>query len=946
MTATELTPSFHHLCRLADASSREQRSDAELLRAFVQDRDEEAFVAIVRRHSGLVLGVCRRTLHHHQDAEDASQATFLALARHAGSIRRADSLAAWLHGVAFRVAMKIRKRCRQQTLSAPVADSLAAAATDDLSWREVLSVLDEEVQRLSESCRRVFIECCLNERSGAEVARALGLKEGTVSSRLARARKQLRERLALRGVTLSAVLSVAGLSSPQRLSAAVVRSTARAAAQMAAGGSAAGVVPAHVLSIARGVTQAMLCSRVRVALLLILFVGFLTAGAWGLLAPAAAQLPKEQPKTVAPRKVEDKNPSERISGRVLDPEGRPVKGAKLFLASRTDEAQKGRRQVASTDAAGKFETALTPVDRERDVILVAMAAGLAPDWISVRDLKGKTNVVLQLVKNDQPLSGRLLDLEGRPLANITVDVRWVGKARDEDVGKWINHFLTMNKKGYWINEDDLLIGRPVALGTPRSATTDKDGRFSLSGIGRDRVATLFFRSERTALMRIQVAARPGPKDGWVRGEHGLYGSPFTFLLPPCKPIIGTVRDKKTGKPIAGVKIASSNWIDETLTDSRGRYRIIGAAKRSSYTLTLGGRKGVPYLGYTRHNIPDTPGLEPLTVDFELERGLEISGKVLDKATGKPVRGSVMYFHTRDNSFASRYTTLGKASLIIGRWGEIAADGTFTVLGIPGPGVLVVLAKDSARYPRIDSRDVLWNLGVNGWPSAPAHLAVKIDPREEKPGSLNCGVLTLTPGIIRQGTLTDVAGKPVTGVRVVGLTDKTTPQKLDGSTFTATGLQPGRERAIVFLHVGKKLGAVVGVGAAGANAFTVKLQPLGAIKGRLLDSEGKPLVKQTVVVKLSLDGKRFANLPTEYNSLDLLFSIIPGAWRDFTGRETTTDKDGRFRLEGIIPGETYNLYGGRGDIERKGGVTHRAPKLTLTPGQEKDLGDLKSEQDKP
>ena len=76
-------------------------------------------------------------------------------------------------------------------------------------------------------------------------------------------------------------------------------------------------------------------------------------------------------------------------------------------------------------------------------------------------------------------------------------------------------------------------------------------------------------------------------------------------------------------------------------------------------------------------------------------------------------------------------------------------------------------------------------------------------------------------------------------------------------------------------------------AVGANAFTVKLQPLSVVKGRLLDPDGKPLTNQTVVVKLSLDGKRFANLPTEYNSLDMLFSIIPGAWRDFTGRETTT-----------------------------------------------------------
>jgi RNA polymerase sigma factor (sigma-70 family) len=942
MTATPLTPTFRRLCRLAD-SGRESHSDAELLRAFVEDHDQEAFVAIVRRHSGLVLGVCRRALNHLQDAEDASQATFLALARHAVSIRRGASLAAWLYGVAFRVAMKVRKRSRQQCLPEPVADNLAAPSADDWSWREVLGVLDEEVQRLPEPYRHVFVECCLNERSGPEVAHALGLKEGTVSSRLARARRQLRERLALRGVTLSAVLAVVGLASAPRLSAALVRTTARAALRLAAGDGAAGVVPERILSLARGVTPTMLFTRGRLASLLLLFAGLLAAGSWGLLAPASAQPPGAAPRAV--KKAEDSKPGDvRIRGRVLDPEGRPVKGAQLFLAPRIDEAQKGRRQLAVSDEAGKFEATIDRAELERATLLVARATGFAPDWIAGRDLTGKKELTLRLVKDDQPIRGRLLDLEGRPLANITVDARWVGKAPGEDAGKWIEGFVGMHKKGYWINEDRLLIGRPAALGAPPKVTTDKDGRFTLSGLGRDRVATLFFRSERTAIMRIQVAARPGPKDGWVRGEHGLYGSPFTFLLPPCKPLIGTVRDKKTGKPVAGVKVAHSNWLAECITDAQGRYRIIGAPKQRSYTMTLGGHKGVPYLAYTRFDIADTPGLEPLKVDFELERGLEISGKVLDR-NGKPVRGSVMYFRTRDNPFAANYTTLGGPKLIVERWGDIGADGSFTVLGIPGPGVLVVLAKDSAVYPRIDSRDELWKLGVNGWPSSPAHLAVKIDPREDNPKSQNAGTLTLTPGARRHGTATDAAGKPLTGVRVVGLNDAETPQQLAGSTFTATGLQPKSERALVFLHEGKKLGAVVGVSDAGANTFTVKLQPLGALKGRLLDAEGKPLADLRVVVRLSLDDKRYCNLPQEYNRLSGAFNIIRGAWRDFTGREATTDKEGRFRVEGLIPGEKYDLYGSPGDIDRKGGATHRALRLTVTPGQEKDLGDLK-ESEKP
>ena len=148
---------------------------------------------------------------------------------------------------------RCRKRTREQTLPTPVAGTLAAASADECSWREVLSFLDEEVQRLPESYRDVFIERCLEKRSGPEVAQELGLEAGTVSSRLARARKQLRQRLALRGVTLSAVLSLAGLASAPRLSASAVRTTARAALRLAIGDSAPGMVPERVLSLAQGI---------------------------------------------------------------------------------------------------------------------------------------------------------------------------------------------------------------------------------------------------------------------------------------------------------------------------------------------------------------------------------------------------------------------------------------------------------------------------------------------------------------------------------------------------------------------------------------------------------------------------------------------------------------------------------------------------------------------
>jgi hypothetical protein len=370
---------------------------------------------------------------------------------------------------------------------------------------------------------------------------------------------------------------------------------------------------------------------------------------------------------------------------------------------------------------------------------------------------------LKLCKDDVPITGRLLSLEGRPLEGVTIEVIWVGQPRERGTSEWVNHFVTMHRKGYWINEGGLRIVRPGTVGVTPSVKTDKQGRFRLTGVGRNRVVTIMLRSERTVAVRLQVASRGGPQAGWVKGDHGLYPAGFTFLLAPTKPIVGTVRDRKTGKPVAGVLVAHSNYHARATTNEKGEYRIIGAPKQPTYMMAVGGGKGVPYLDYTRFDIRDTPGLEPLRVDFDLERGVEISGKVLDRLTGKPVRGSVSYFLPRDNPNAKDYITLSGLKFIISKWGEIGPDGSFSVLGIPGPAVLVVRARDSSAYVRIDARAELERRKVNSFPIGATHAAVPIDVSEKDPKSLTY-TIHLTPAGTRPGVILGPDGKPYTGAQ--------------------------------------------------------------------------------------------------------------------------------------------------------------------------------------
>src|SRR5262245_16595115 len=87
--------------RLVSAQARSGFPDRQLLERFVAHKDEAAFAVLVERHGAMVLGVAWNVLRHRQDAEDVFQATFLVLARQAGSVRKQGSVGSWLHGVAY-----------------------------------------------------------------------------------------------------------------------------------------------------------------------------------------------------------------------------------------------------------------------------------------------------------------------------------------------------------------------------------------------------------------------------------------------------------------------------------------------------------------------------------------------------------------------------------------------------------------------------------------------------------------------------------------------------------------------------------------------------------------------------------------------------------------------------------------------------------------------------
>jgi RNA polymerase sigma factor (sigma-70 family) len=348
-------------------------SDRQLLHRFLSGRDgadQAAFAELVRRHGAMVLSVCREVLGNAHDAQDAFQATFLVLARKAGSVRNADSLSCWLHGVAYRVARRarsnaIRRRTSEYQVGAMKALAFECAVDRAEAWPE----LHEEVARLPKRYREPIVLCYLEGLSTEEAALRIGCPVGTVFSRMSRARERLRGRLVRRGLALPAAVLAAGLTRPARaalpanwLNATVKASmgfTGRRVAEAAAASDAA-------TTLARGVLHAMTISKLKVVGAAVLAWAVAMGGARTLGwngGPAPGRQPAAAPGTDDPRVALTRSIEELETD--LDRAAR--RNAEMqrdlqAIRTRLDALRRSleRAALAASEAAAQLASALEP----------------------------------------------------------------------------------------------------------------------------------------------------------------------------------------------------------------------------------------------------------------------------------------------------------------------------------------------------------------------------------------------------------------------------------------------------------------------------------------------------------------------------------------------------------------------------------------------------------
>jgi RNA polymerase sigma factor (sigma-70 family) len=911
MATTQAGTVLRHVRRLLTAPAADALLDRQLMQAFTARRDQAAFAALVRRHGPLVLGVCRRVLGNGPDAEDAFQAAFLALARKAASIRAGDSVAGWLYQVACRVAL--RARGQQATRRRHERRAPARRPADPLSevtGRELLTALDEELLRLDEKHRTPLVLCYLEGHTRDEAARRLGCSPSTLKRRLEEGQRRLRARLARRGLGLGAALLVAGLG--RGVAVAAVPAGLAAAAVRAALSPAAGAASARAVALADGVARVTGAARIRAATLLVaVTLSALAAGTLAHLAaaggpvtetPAASDEKQAKPAPPAGRPAEEESEKMTVTGRVLDADGKPVAAAVAVLGnprrpSREEEdEQDGRRLLGQgkADADGRFRLTVprTASSRYYSTWVIASAPGHGLNWDDFDPDAERPEVALRLGR-EQVLRCRVVDLQGAPAAKVELRV--------ESVYRENGRGTSAPSRGVpaW----------------PAPVTADAEGRFVLRGFSAEQRIVLEVRDARFARRQLEIAA--GAKDR---------AAEVTFPLPPPQVLTGRVTYADTGKPVAnarvGIGVAGHNFHARTNAD--GRYEAPVSDTRWVY-VSAAPPDAEPYL--TVKKSEDWPkGAVRHAIDLALPGGIVVKGKIVEAGSGKPVAGAdVQYFPRLTDNSDRRADVASLSAAAV----ESGPGGEFRIVLPPGPAHLLVHAAADYVYQETtfgelaegspDSGSYMAGPEGNAYFSGQrvyAHAVVPVKlKRDAEPEPLT---VTLRRGVTVRGRLLGADGKPVTRARMLSRLNvstwehmmQSTPVEVYGGRFELRGCDPKASYRVIFYDAAGEQGAVAEIAgkAADGEPVTVRLAPCGTAKARLL-SGGRPLKNKRVKIDLivtpggaGFDGKAGPLADAAW--------VSNFDWAHY-GRGPQTDDEGRLALPALIPGATYRVSVGSG-----------------------------------
>ena len=682
--------------------------------------------------------------------------------------------------------------------------------------------------------------------------------------------------------------------------------------------------------------------RTLAATLLAGLAGTILAGLLGV-GGGSPNVLADDPKAATPATADPVKPESRITvkGLVVDQHGRPVAGATVASAryrrggfgpygrdayrqeiDRVVTDADGRFRVTTIDSASGSDPNPADPDLWGRPAIVAWAPGFGPAWPKTLARELTEDQPIRLVPDDVPITGRLVDLEGRPVAgaSVRVDSLWTA-ASAAAVDGWLKALESGPVDGdrprshyFPISQECPGIEAPVAAAR---ATTDSDGRFRLSGLGRDRMAILDITGPSIAMRRIQVVTR---KMANVQGRHldepGLkdptcYGASPTIVAEPGRPIEGVVADADTKAPIPGaivtaMQLSGSLWNIEGLitatTDAEGRYRLIGLPKGDAHVLSVYPPLEGPYFVTNFLKVSAGPGIAPVRFDIALHAGVFIDGRVTDAKTGRPVRAVIHYYPYLANTHAEAFANF-RANSFSANWtgNRYRTDdrGTYRIVGIPGRGIVAVKSfarsyKVGVGSDRLSERPLRQSIQPGGLPtynhmSPQAFEAVaEIDVPAKSAGIHQDFALQPSPSLTAQ--LLDPEGKPLTHVTAFG---RFPDNKRGGENLYGKSIRNAEQPAAVKDDQGKT---------------PVRNIP---ITGRIVDLEGRPIAGVTVQVGSTYNAKG-GNLTPWLEAVRrgerpwVAYRHIEEDKEKPSGK-AETDAQGRFRLEGLGAEKVVSLF---------------------------------------
>ena len=627
-----------------------------------------------------------------------------------------------------------------------------------------------------------------------------------------------------------------------------------------------------------------------------------------------------------------------VSGRVLDPDGKPVANADVVIVGRRKLAALNARSEGqhealghtTTDAQGRFrlDVQRTSSLTHYESYAFALAPGFGLGWTEFnRDAESPSTDVK--LKPEQIVEGRLADSKGAPAAGVGLHVSTIGVVKKE-VGGF----------------DGLNLAKEVPDGMktvwPKAAPTDADGRFRLTGVGRG--VQVRFRTEDPRFARqgfqVMTDAAEGPKQA-------------TLTLRQAMPVSGRVTCADTGKPIRDAIVAVVSGSDRDLlggedqyrTDADGRYKA-NPTTGKYLQVTVYPPVGSPYLIYGR-KFEGEDETAARVADLAVPRGVLVTGRITERSTGRPLSGaSVLYENGGTNVIEKEGTIPGWMAAV-----SSGANGRYAIAVTPGKGHLLVYGATADFVHEMKGGREL----QNGKPGGERHYAHAFVPYEAKPGPGSLPIdVTLRPGITVAGRVVGPEGQAIDKAEIITTLsispfhhswrgDFTIPVR--EGRFELHGVSPDRSVKCSFLDAENGWGTTIEVDAAMASGgpLTVKLEKCGTAKARLVDEKGNPHEKGVLIPEILGNPGPGTNYggesltPEEKGLLLADQAYIANVDRRNYWQAPRSDARGLIALPYLIPGATYRIYEYTPD---RGKNAFRWRDFTLGSGQSLDLGDVR------